>query len=150
MKNTIVNILILILMFNIIMIIFPDGKTQKFCRISIKIFIMIYILDNIFLNGSINLNLLEMPTISSDYEREVSIKNIDPEFIGKLNHDLYEGEKVIKNIELSINDSMDINASIRTNKLLSIDRQSELKTGIAEIFKISSDNIQVITGGTYE
>lgn len=150
MKNTIVNILVLILMFNLVMIIFPEGKTQKFCRISIKIFIMIYILDNIFLNGSINLNLLDLPTISSDYEREVNIKTIDPEFIRKINQDYYEGETVINNIELNFTDAMEIRAEVSTNRLLGMDSEEELTQNIAEIFKISSDNIKVNTGGTYE
>ncbi|MDD4089581.1 MAG: hypothetical protein PHP29_07820, partial [Tissierellia bacterium] len=57
MKTTIVNTLILILIFNLIMIIFPEGKTQKFCRISIKLLIIIFILDNIFLNGRMNVSL---------------------------------------------------------------------------------------------
>jgi len=151
MKSTIVNILIMILMFNIVMIIFPEGKTQKFCRISIKIFIMIYVLDNIFLNGSINVNMLEkMPSISTYYEREVTIKNVDQEFINTLNRNNYEGEEVIKNIELSFTENMDFKAKITLNKLLNTDEVNELKKDIAEIFKISSDNIDTISGGIYE
>lgn len=151
MKSTIVNILILILIFNIIMIIFPEGKTQKFCRISIKIFIMIYILNNIFLNGSIDLNILEnMPSISSNYEREVTIKSVNQEFIDTLNKNNYQGEKVIENIELSFTENMDIKAKITLNKLLTMDEVNELKKDIAEIFQISSDNIDAISGGLYE
>ncbi|MGB4439319.1 MAG: hypothetical protein WBJ13_08885 [Sedimentibacter sp.] len=151
MKSTIVNILILILMFNIVMIIFPEGKTQKFCRISIKIFIMIYVLDNIFLNGSIDVNMLEnMPSISSSYEREVTIKSVDREFIDTLNKNNYEGEEVIKNIELSFTENMDVKAKITLNKLLNTDEVNELKKNIAEIFQISSDNIDTISGGMYE
>lgn len=144
MKNTIINILILILMFNIIMIIFPEGKTQKFCRISIKIFIMIYILDNIFLNGSIDVSILDnMPSNSSYYEREVSIQNVDQKFIDSLNKDNYQGEEVIKSISLSFTESMDIKAEVTLNKLLSIDEVNELKKDIADIFQISSDNIDI-------
>jgi len=151
MKNTIINILILILMFNIIMIIFPEGKTQKFCRISIKIFIMIYILDNIFLNGSIDVDILEnIPTYSSSYEREVSIKSVDRDFIDSLNKNNYQGEEVIKNIELSFTESMNIKAKVTLNKLLSSDEVDELKKDIAEIFQISSDNIDIISGGINE
>ncbi|WP_019227078.1 hypothetical protein [Sedimentibacter sp. B4] len=127
MKSTIVNILVLILMFNLIMIIFPEGKTQKFCRISLKLFIMIYILDNIFLNGSINLNLLDMPDISPDYQREMSIQNIDPEFIEKLNQDFYEGEEVIKNIELNFTGNMDIDVLVTTKGLMSTDTTKKIK-----------------------
>ena len=144
MKNTIINILILILMFNIIMIIFPEGKTQKFCRISIKIFIMIYILDNILLNGSIDISIIDnMPSNSSYYEREVSIQTVDQKFIDSLNKDNYQGEKVIKNISLSFTENMDIKAVVTLNKLLSIDEANKLKKDIAEIFQISSDNIDI-------
>lgn len=144
MKNTIINILILILMFNIIMIIFPEGKTQKFCRISIKIFIMIYILDNIFLNGSIDVSILDnMPSNSSYYEREVSIQNVEQEFIDSLNKDNFNGEKVINSISLSFTEGMDIKAVVTLNKLLSFDEINELKKDIADIFKMSSDNIDI-------
>jgi hypothetical protein len=36
------------------MIIFPDGKTQRFTKLTIKIFIMIYIIDNVFLSSKVN------------------------------------------------------------------------------------------------
>lgn len=138
-------------MFNLIMIIFPEGKTQKFCRISIKIFIMIYLLDNILLNRGIDIGVLEnIPSYSSSYEREVSIQNVDQDFIDQLNKDNYAGEEVIKNIELNFNDKLNIEAKITTNKLLSVDKANELKKDIAEIFNISSDNINVISGGIYE
>lgn len=144
MKNTIVNILILILMFNIIMIIFPDGKTQKFCRISIKIFIMIYILDNIFLNGSININLLnDFSALETTYEREVTLSSIDSTFIDSINKDYFEGDDVVKNISLNFTEAMDIKAVITLNKLLSNDEVNTLKTNIADIFHINSKNIYV-------
>lgn len=144
MKNTIVNILILILMFNIIMIIFPEGKTQKFCRITIKIFIMIYILDNIFLNGSIDLNLLkDMSMNVSTYEREVSISSIDEDFIDSINENQFEGDDVVKNITLNFTEDMNVKAVVILNKLLSIDEINKLKTDVAEIFQISSDNIDI-------
>ena len=144
MKNIIVNILILILMFNIIMIIFPEGKTQKFCRITIKIFIMIYILDNIFLNGSIDLNMLhDIPSINSSYEREVSVSNIDQNFIDSINVAQFEGDDVVKNITLNFTEDMNIKAVVTLNKLLSMDEVNKLKTHIAEIFQISSDNIDI-------
>ncbi len=144
MKNTIVNILILILMFNIIMIIFPDGKTQKFCRISIKIFIMIYILDNIFLNGSININLLnDLSTMETSYEREVTLSSVDSNFIDTINKDYFEGDDVVKNISLNFTEDMNIRAVITLSKLLSMDEVNVLKTNIADIFHISEDNIYI-------
>lgn len=144
MKNIIVNILILILMFNIIMIIFPEGKTQKFCRITIKIFIMIYILDNIFLNGRIDLDLLNnIPLNSASYEREVSITSIDENFIDSINENHFEGDDVVKNITINFTEDMNFNAVVTLNKLLSMDEINKLKTDVAEIFKISSDRIIV-------
>lgn len=144
MKNIIVNTLILILMFNIIMIIFPEGKTQKFCRITIKLFIMIYILDNIFLNGRVDLNLLNDITPKDySYEREVSINGVDQSFIDSINENSFEGDDVVKNITLSFTEDMDVKATVALNKLLGMDEINRLKTEIAEIFKISSENIYI-------
>ncbi len=144
MKNIIVNILILILMFNIIMIIFPEGKTQKFCRITIKIFIMIYILDNIFLNGSIDLNRLQdIPSKDFSYEREVSVNSIDQNFIDSINENQFEGDDVVKSITFNFTENMDVKAVVVLNKLLSMDEINKLKSRLAEIFQISSDNIYV-------
>ncbi|NYB73511.1 hypothetical protein [Sedimentibacter sp.] len=144
MKNTIINIIILILMFNIIMIIFPEGKTQKFCRIAIKIFIMIYILDNIFLNGSININILsDLPVLETNYEREVTLSSIDDDIIESINKDYFEGDDVVKSISLSFTEDMDIKAEITLNKLLSFDEANVLKTNIADIFHIESENIYI-------
>lgn len=126
------------------MIIFPDGKTQKFCRITIKIFIMIYILDNIFLNGSINLNMLnDLQLSNSSYVREVSINNVDESFIDSINEDQFEGDDVVKNITLNFTEDMNVKAVVTLNKLLSMDEINKLKTDIAEIFRISSENIDI-------
>lgn len=144
MKNIIVNILLLILMFNIIMVIFPEGKTQKFCRITIKIFIMIYILDNIFLSGGMDFKMFEeIPTIDSSYEREVSINNVDQNFIDSINENEFEGDDVVKNITLKFTDDMEFNAVVELNKLLSMDEKSNLKTRVAEIFQISFDKVYI-------
>ncbi|WP_440977735.1 hypothetical protein [Sedimentibacter sp. LTW-03] len=144
MKNTIINILILILMFNIIMIIFPEGKTQKFSRITIKIFIMIYILDNIFLNGRIDLNILNnIKPEDYAYEREVSIQNFDQNFIDSINEKIFEGDDVVRDITMNFNDDMDIKAVVTLNKLLSMDEVNRLKTDMAEILQTSSDNIYI-------
>ncbi len=144
MKSIIVNILILILMFNIIMIIFPEGKTQKFCRITIKIFIMIYILDNIFLNGSIELKVLgDIPSIDSSYEREVSIGGIDRNFIELINVNLFDGEDVVKNITLNFTENMDVKAVVSLNKFISNEEVVRLKAHISEICKVSSDNVEI-------
>lgn len=131
-------------MFNIIMIIFPEGKTQKFCRIAIKIFIMIYILDNIFFNGSININIFDdLPSLENSYEREMTLSRIDDDLIKSINKNYFEGDDVVNNISLSFTEDMDIKAEITLNKLLSFDEASVLKTNIADILNIESENIYI-------
>ena len=149
MKTTIINTLILILIFNLIMIIFPEGKTQKFCRISIKILIMIFILDNIFLSGSLNLNLLKSSDVPA-YEREVNVNSISPDIIDSINSANFQGEEVVSNITLSFTNEMEISAVISLRRMMENDEMNKLKTNIAEIFQLSSDNIKFKYGGLYE
>lgn len=146
MKTTIINTLILILIFNLIMIIFPEGKTQKFCRISIKILIMIFILDNIFLSGSLNLNLVKNADMTS-YEREVNVNSISPDIIDSINKANFKGEEVVSNITLSFTKDMKISALVSLRRMVGNDDQSKLKIYIAEIFQLNSDNIKFINGG---
>lgn len=146
MKTTIINTLILILIFNLIMIIFPEGKTQKFCRISIKILIMIFILDNIFLSGSLNLNLVKNADMTS-YEREVNVNSISPDIIDSINKANFKGEQVVSNITLSFTKDMKISALVSLRRMVGNDDQSKLKIYIAEIFQLNSDNIKFINGG---
>jgi len=148
MKTTIVNTLILILIFNLIMIIFPEGKTQKFCRISIKLLIIIFILDNIFLNGRMNVSL---PVIADApaYQREVNVKSISPEIIDTINKENFQGEEVVSNITLSFTEDMEITAIVYLRKMIGNEELDKLKSNIAEIFQLNSDNID-INGGAYE
>lgn len=148
MKTTIVNTLILILIFNLIMIIFPEGKTQKFCRISIKLLIIIFILDNIFLNGRMNVSL---PVIADApaYQREVNVKSISPEIIDTINKENFQGEEVVSNITLSFTEDMEITAAVGLRKMIGNEELDKLKLNIAEIFQLNSDNID-INGGAYE
>ena len=147
MKTTIVNTLILILIFNLIMIIFPEGKTQKFCRISIKLLIMIFILDNIFLSGSLNINLLKAADVPV-YQREIRVNS--PEVIDSINKTNFPGEEVVSNITLSFNEDMEISARVNLRRLPANDEINKLKENIAEIFQLNSDNIDFINGGLYE
>jgi len=126
------------------MIIFPEGKTQKFCRITIKIFIMIYIFDNIFLNGGLKLNLIKVLNFDDySYVREVSIESIDQDFIDSINKSLFEGDDAVKNITLNFTEDMKYKAVITLNKMLSIDEVSSLKTKVAEIFQINLDDLSI-------
>ena len=147
MKTTIVNTLILILIFNLIMIIFPEGKTQKFCRISIKLLIIIFILDNIFLSGSMNVKL-PVTTDVPAFQREVNVKSISPEIIEAINEENFQ-EEVVSNITLRFTEDMQILAIVYLRKMIGNDELDKLKSNIAEIFQLNSDNID-INGGAYE
>ena len=147
MKTTIVNTLILILIFNLIMIIFPEGKTQKFCRISIKLLIIIFILDNIFLSGSMNVKL-PVTTDVPAFQREVNVKSISPEIIEAINEENFQ-EEVVSNIILRFTEDMQILAIVYLRKMIGNDELDKLKSNIAEIFQLNLDNID-INGGAYE
>ena len=142
MKTTIINTLVLILIFNLIMIIFPEGKTQKFCRISIKLLIIIFVIDNIFLNGSMNLKLLETAQAPA-YEREVSVNSISPEIIDTINRENFQVEEVVSNISLSFTKDMEMSAIVYVKRMLGNDETDKLKSNIAEIFQLNSDNIDI-------
>lgn len=145
MKNTIINILIFILMFNIIMIIFPDGKTQRFTKLTVKIFIMIYIIDNIFLSSNIKFDsfLNDIPEQNISYEREINLESINNEYIDMINNDIYNGEDVVKNIVLNFDENLNINAVVTLNKVLDISDTDELKNELASIFDISAESIEI-------
>jgi len=145
MKNTIINILIFILMFNIIMIIFPDGKTQRFTKLTVKIFIMIYIINNIFLSSNIKFDsfLNDIPEQNISYEREINLESINNEYIDMINNDIYNGEDVVKNIVLNFDENLNINAVVTLNKVLDISDTDELKNELASIFDISAESIEI-------
>jgi len=145
MKNTIINILIFILLFNVMMIIFPEGKTQKYCKLTVKIFIIIYIINNIFFKANIVVDefMSNIPQNTYSYEREINIQNADREFIKAINKNNYEGEEVIKDIVLNFTDDLNIKAVITLNKYLDNDATNKLKSDLAEIFKINSENIEI-------
>jgi hypothetical protein len=132
-------------MFNVVMLIFPEGKTQKFCKLTIKIFLLIYIMNNAFFSGSIDLGeyIDDMPSYKASYEREISIRNMDVEFIEKINADMFGGEEVIREITVLFGEDSKINTEVALNKLLNIDETKKLKSRIAEIFKISEENIMI-------
>lgn len=149
MKTTIVNTLVLILIFNLIMIIFPEGKTQKFCRISIKLLIMIFILDNIFLSGSLNMSLFKISHVPA-YQREVNVSSISPEIIDSINKDNFQDQEVVSSIALSFTENMEMTAKVYINRMVGNDEINKLKANIAEIFQLNSDNIEIKNGGLYE
>ncbi|MDD2495876.1 MAG: hypothetical protein PHE29_11865 [Tissierellia bacterium] len=145
MKNTIINILIFILAFNIMMIIFPEGKTQKYCKLTIKILIIIYIIDNVLFKGIVGIdNFLEnLPEETHIYEREINIKSFNQEFIDLINENNFNKEEVIVDIVLNFTEDMNIKAVVKVNKLYSVDEQNNIKTILAEILKISENNIEI-------
>lgn len=145
MKNTIINILIFILMFNLMMIIFPEGKTQKYCKLTIKIFIIIYIINNIFFKGSIMFDefMNNIPETTCAYEREINIQNIDREFIDSINNNYFEGKDVINDIVINFTDDLNIKAIVTLNNFIDSNETTQIKSKVAEIFKIGTENIEI-------
>lgn len=147
MKNIIINVLVLILALNIVMIIFPEGKTQKFCKLTLKIFIMIYIINNIFLNGGISFEdiLNDMPTANnSSYEREINVSSVDKDFISSINNNSYGGREVIKDITINFTENMDLTAIVKIDTLYSLEEsEEEIITEIASILKINTNSIVI-------
>jgi regulatory protein YycI of two-component signal transduction system YycFG len=127
------------------MIIFPEGKTQKYCKLTIKIFIIIYIINNIFFKGSIMFDefINNMPENTYTYEREINIKNIDDKLINSINDDIFKGEDVIKNIVINFTDELNIKAIITVDKFLDNDEINNLKSDIAKIFEIDTGNVEI-------
>jgi hypothetical protein len=107
---------------------------------------MIFILDNIFLNGSLNVNLLKTSEAPA-YQREIKVNS--PEIIAFINKENFKGEEVVSDIILSFTEDMEVSASVYLRKMIGNDELNKLKSNIAEIFQLKSDNIY-INGGGYE
>ena len=147
MKQIIINILIFILFFNLIMIIFPEGKTQKYCKLVIKLFLFIYIINSVVLRGAISLdNFLDFSFTtknSSQYQREIDLVESKMEFIKLINDDLYNGEEVIKNIKIVFTNEMELTVTVFLNCSLNLEEQESLKINISNIFNINSENVKI-------
>ena len=104
-------------------------------------------MDNIFLSGSLNINLLKAADVPV-YQREVSVNS--PEIINSINEEIFRGEDVVSNITLSFTEDMEIRAKVNLRRLPENDESNKMKENIAEIFQLNSDNIDFINGGLYE
>ncbi len=147
MREAIINILIFILFINLIMIIFPEGKTQKYCKLIIKLFLFIYIFNSIVLRGTISLDkFLDFSFKGielSSYEREISLVESEKEFITLINKDLYKGEEVIKNIKIIFTNEMELTVTVYLNHSLDLEEQESLKINISNIFNINSESVKI-------
>ncbi len=151
MRETIINILIFILFINLIMIIFPEGKTQKYCKLVIKLFLFIYIINSLVLRGTISLDefldfsfrSIDNSGYAENYEREINLAESEKGFITLINEDLYNGEEVIKNITLIFTDEMELTVRVYLNKALDMEGQEDLKINVSNIFNISSENVKI-------
>jgi len=147
MREAIINILIFILFINLIMIIFPEGKTQKYCKLIIKLFLFIYIFNSIVLRGTISLDkFLDFSFKGiepSSYEREISLVESEKGFITLINKDLYKGEEVIKNIKIIFTNEMELTVTVYLNHSLDLEEQESLKINISNIFNINSENVKI-------
>ena len=77
------------------------------------------------------------------------MKSISPEIIDTINIENFQGEEVVSNITLSFTEDMEITAIVYLRKMIGNEELDKLKSNIAEIFQLNSDNID-INGGAYE
>lgn len=148
MKEIIINILFFVLFFNLIVIIFPEGKTQKYCKLVIKLFLFIYILNSIVLKNAVSLdNLLDFSFQEEyeNYEREMNLSETNTEFIEALNNEMYSGREVIENITVNFSENMKLSVYVKINDNLSSNDIEFLKTKIAKIFNTTAENIIITT-----
>lgn len=151
MKEIIINILIFVLFINLVMIIFPEGKTGKYCRIVIKLFLFIYIFNSLVLKATISLddffdfdfNNTENTSSNENYKREIKLSESEKSFIALINQDLFEGEEVIRDISLIFAEEMVLTVKVYINKTLDLNEQDNLKANISNIFKVNSQNVEI-------
>lgn len=151
MKIIIINILILIICLNFIILIFPDGKTQRYCKLLIRIYIMAYILsslvriENINLNDFFNNDYFKYNQNEVDYERSIDIGTIyDEEIVKTIKTKAFNNKVNIIDI-LAYYDN-ELKVKIIINKKLSKDEISYSINEIAKLFEININNINIIYG----
>lgn len=151
MREIIINILIFVLFINLVMIIFPEGKTGKYCRIVIKLFLFIYIFNSLVLKAAISLDDFfdfdfkntENQISNDNFIREINLSESEKDFLALINEDLFEGEEVIKDIKLIFAEEMKLTVKVYINKSLDIKEQDDLKASISNIFKVNSENVEI-------
>lgn len=150
MRNLIVNILAIIIFFNFIVIIFPEGKAQKYCKILIRIYIVVYILGSIIKSGDFNIynpfaDIIDSDEINEKYTRELNFGSInDNEIMNVLEKEIFNDE--ISVIDVILNYDNDIKFIVKINKRLNEKEKSQAVIKIAQAFKIDSDSISIIQG----
>lgn len=77
------------------------------------------------------------------YEREISLNNIQGDFIKLLNESNFEGDDVVKNIILRFTDDMNVSAVVYTRRGLNYDEAEQIRSNISEVFKINVKNIDI-------
>ncbi len=151
MKDIIINILIFILFINLVMIIFPEGKTGKYCRVVIKLFLFIYIFNSLVLKAAISLDDFfdfdfkntENSISNENYKREIKLSESEQSFLALINKELFEGEEVIKELSLIFDEDIVLTVVVYINKTLSLDEEDNLKSSISNIFKVNIQNIRI-------
>ena len=128
------------------MIVFPEGKTQKYCKLIIKIYIIIYVINNLFFNQVYMLDSLieDIPQFDTGYKREINLKNVNKEYIDSINEANFGSEEVIMDIVITFTDDMNIKAKVIVNKYLNTDQITKLKVDISTAFNISENSIEII------
>lgn len=147
MKEALLNILIFIMFFNLIVIVFPEGKTQKYCKLVIKLFLFIYIFNIVLLKGSISLdNLLDidLPAYNSTkYKREVNFLETHENFIRSINRDIFDDKEVIKNIIVKFTNDMKLDMKVYIYDYLTYEERELLLKSVSKIFNTDVENIEI-------
>lgn len=147
MKEALLNILIFIMFFNLIVIVFPEGKTQKYCKLVIKLFLFIYIFNIVLLKGSISLdNLLDIdfPVYNNTkYQREVNFLETHANFIRSINRDVFDDKEVIKNIIVKFTNDMKLDLTIYIHDYLTFEERELLLKSVSKIFNTEIKNIEI-------
>lgn len=146
MKEIIINILILIICVNLIILIFPEGKTQKYCKLVIRIYIVVYLFSSIIKSFDFNINEIldskEFNTDMTEFERNLNIDINDKEIIDLIESKAFNNK--VNVLEVIANYDNDFKITIKINKRLDKDELSYGVNEAANILEINSKNINIL------
>lgn len=146
MKEIIVNVLILIICVNLIILIFPEGKTQKYCKLVIRIYIVVYLFSSVVksfdfnIDNFMNVNDFDYNTI--EIERNLNININDKKII-----DLIESKAFDNNVdvlEVIAKYDNDFKITIKINKRMNKDELNIAIKEAAKILEVESKNVNIL------
>lgn len=149
MKIIIINILILIICLNFIILIFPEGKTQRYCKLLIRIYIMAYILtslvkvENFKIDDFFNSNYLDYNKEDINYERSIDIGSIyDEKIVDTIKSKAFNNKVNI--IDIMAYYDNELKVTVKVNKKLTKDESYYSMNEIAKLFEININNIDIV------